>query len=120
MEEEQLFSSRASVPEMVLFFKLFIKITRDEKVVSGGESSLVGNHEIQEHCCLFCWGPGISDLTAPRVCPMEQMPQKGSQGGRVDGREAAKGLTPILEGLQCLKERRKSVWKKISEPRLVG
>lgn len=43
---------------------------------------------------------------------MEQMPQKGSQGGRVDGREAAKGLTPILEGLQCLKERRKSGWKK--------
>lgn len=53
VEEEQLFSSRASVPEIVLFFKLFIKIMRDEKVVSGGGSSLVGKHEIQECCCLF-------------------------------------------------------------------
>lgn len=46
VEEEQLFSSRASVPEMVLFFKLFIKIMRDEKVVSGGESSPIGKHKI--------------------------------------------------------------------------
>lgn len=46
MEEEQLFSSVASVPEMILFFKILIKITRDEKVVSGGGSSHVGKHEI--------------------------------------------------------------------------
>lgn len=39
---------------------------------------------------------------------MEQMPQKGSQGGQVNGREPSKVLTPILEGLQYLKERRKS------------
>lgn len=94
---------------------------RDEKVVSGGGSSLVGKHETQERCCLFRWGPGISDVIAPRVCPMEQMPQKGSRGGRVDRREPAKGLTPILEGLQCLKERRKSGWRKKSQsPDLLG
>lgn len=70
------------MPEMELFFKLFIKITRDEKVVSGGRSSLVGKHKIQECSCLFCWGPGISDLIAPRASIWSRCPRRAAKVDR--------------------------------------
>lgn len=96
------------MPEMGLFFKLFIKIKRDEKVVSGGGSSLAGKHRIQEHCCLLYWGPGISILLLQGFalwsgCPSRAAKVDGWMGEKFQGthahpREAA------------MSQREKKVW----------
>lgn len=85
---------------------------RDEKVVSGGGSSPVGKHETRECCCLFRQGPGISDVISPGFALWGRCPRRTAKVDGWMGEELTEGLTPILEGLQGLKERRKSIWKK--------
>lgn len=76
-----------------------------------GGGSLVRKHDIRARCCIFCWGPGISDVISPGFALWGSCPQRAAKVDGWMGEESTKGLTPILRGA-ARPQREKKIWLK--------